>query len=179
MAMKWWRVWGGGGGCVRRVSELSAEGWRDEKGRERWRKWIEIADALSGLQKINSSQEGKPQPPPCSISLAVLAPSTARFLQSSSLCSFSACLSSTAHLSRPFHVHFQSCPLLLYIHLCLLFAAYISLLYTTSSSSVIVFQNKQLESMSVFCTHWEGVAKCGKKGWVFYGDCNLLILHVN
>lgn len=34
---------------MRRVSELSAEwvGWEGgEKGRERWRKWIEIADAL-------------------------------------------------------------------------------------------------------------------------------------
>lgn len=36
---------------MRRVSELSAEGGGgvgegDEKGRERWRKWIEIADAL-------------------------------------------------------------------------------------------------------------------------------------
>lgn len=41
------------------------------KGRVRRRKWIEIADALWGLQKINSSQEGKPQPPSCSLSLSL------------------------------------------------------------------------------------------------------------
>lgn len=124
--MKWWRVWGGGG-CVRRVFELSARrevcvcvvggGGVGEKERERWRKWIEIADALWGLQKINSSQEGKPQPPSCAPS-----PSTRPLsLQSSSFCfflhSFPFSLSPLA-LSR-FHVHFHPPPLL-HIHSALL-----------------------------------------------------------
>lgn len=47
-------------------------GWVYSKGRERCRKWLEIADALRGLQKINSSQEGKPQPPTCSLSPCLL-----------------------------------------------------------------------------------------------------------
>lgn len=47
-------------------------GWVYSKGRERCRKWLEIADALRGLQKINSSQEGKPQPPTCSPSPCLL-----------------------------------------------------------------------------------------------------------
>lgn len=59
VVMKWWRVWGGG---------LVCQGWR---------KWIEIADALWGLQKINSSQEGKPLPPPDSLFLPVQPPLTA------------------------------------------------------------------------------------------------------
>lgn len=56
--------------CVRAF--MCWGGWMYSEGRERCRKWLEIADALRGLQKINSSQEGKPQPPTFSPSLCLL-----------------------------------------------------------------------------------------------------------
>lgn len=68
----------GRGGWVRRMSEFCVcaftcwGGWVYSVGRERCRKWFEIADALRGLQKINSSQEGQPQPPTYSPSLCLL-----------------------------------------------------------------------------------------------------------
>lgn len=68
----------GRGGWLRWMAEFCVHAfvcWGGQvysKGRERCRKWLEIADALRGLQKINSSQEGKPQPPTCSPSLCLL-----------------------------------------------------------------------------------------------------------
>lgn len=114
-------------------------GGRDEKGRERWRKWIEIADALWGLQKINSSQEGKPQPPPCSLSLALLSFSLS--LHSFFFHSVSVPVSLSSSVVSPFHACFQPCPLLLHLPFALFLSPTLLSLSRSLSSSTLSCQH--------------------------------------
>lgn len=89
--------------------------WVYSTGRERCRKWLEIADALRGLQKINSSQEEShnPQPAfplaasPCSLLVIYLLKSPIPFQYRHLLCTSNAVLLWGLCIPRGRSRHFQ------------------------------------------------------------------------